>query len=242
MGSSVRTSEHGENMNMTKFEIQNCKLLQGDFRETLDGIRGVDLFFTSPPYNIGSKCPKRLTNRRCGGYDAKSWGSIEGYDDSLPEEEYQKQQKAFLEWCERRLSPNGVIIYNHKPRHKSGNLVKPERWILPLEDEKKLVFWDEIIWDRGSTHNHCKSYVYQQSERLYVLCRPGAKPYFQNEDFYWKPRNGGVGDVWRITPDYSNPHNAPFPVHLAVQCIRMWSRPGGLVCDPHSGSGTTMLA
>jgi site-specific DNA-methyltransferase (adenine-specific) len=109
-------------------------------------------------------------------------------------------------------------------------------------NEKKLVFWDEIIWDRGSTHNHCKSYVYQQSERLYILCRPGAKPYFRNEDFYWKPRNGGVGDVWYIPPDYNNPHNAPFPEHLARQCVRMWSHPGGFVCDPYSGSGTTMLA
>ena len=226
-----------------KFEMAGCELRLGEFASVLDDIHDVDLVLTSPPYNIGTKCPKKITKRKSGGYDSKSWGSIEGYPDALPEGEYQEQQKIFLEWCLSRLSPNGVIVYNHKVRHSGGRMIVPEKWILPLEQEGKLVMWDQIIWDRGSTHNHCPSYVCLQSERLYVLCRPGVKPYFRNHDFYWKVSgNKDVGDVWNIPPDKSNPHNAPFPERLARQIVRMWSKPGSLVVDPYSGSGTTMLA
>ena len=122
-------------------------------------------------------------------------------------------------------------------------MIVPEEWILPLCREGKMVIWDQFVWDRGSTHNHCPSYVCVQSERVYVLCRPGEKPYFRNQDFHWLERkNKDIGDVWRIPPDRSSPHNAPFPERLARQCIRMWSKPESLVVDPYSGSGTTMLA
>ena len=226
-----------------KFQTDGCELRLGDFKESLDDVTNVDLILTSPPYNIGSKHPMKLTNRRNGGYDSKSWGSIEGYPDALPEDQYQEQQKELLEWCLHRLSPDGVIIYNHKVRHKCGRMILPEKWILPLESEGKLIIRDQVVWDHGSTHNHCPAYVCVQSERLYVLCRPGAKPYFRNLDFYWKKSPlKDVGDVWLILPDRKNKHNAPFPECLARQCIRMWSRPGSLVVDPYSGSGTTMLA
>ncbi len=221
------------------FEHNGCKIFCGDYRETITYENYFDLILTSPPYNIGSKSPKRVGKRKLGGYDAKSWGSIEEYQDSLPEAEYQEQQHEFLLWCSKAIKENGVIIYNHKVRHKDGMLMKPDKWF-PSEDI--LVLHDEIVWDRGSTHNHCKYFTYPQSERLYVFKKPGGNIHFKNQPFYWNENTKGLGDVWRIERDRGNGHNAPFPIKLARQCIRMWSPPNGIVCDPYSGSGTTMIA
>ena len=228
---------------MDKYTYKGCTLFLSSFEQVLeDMVSAVDVVVVSPPYNIGSKCPKKIGGRKLGKYDAKSWGAIEGYEDSMPEDDYQKSQVDFLRLCESKLSPNGLIIYNHKPRHKNGVLIKPEEWLNVLVKEKTLVYRDEIVWDRGSTHNHCSSYVFPQSERIYVLCKPNSKPYFNNCDFYWNPKNKGVGDVWRIPPEKGSFHNAPFPLKLARQCIKMWCPPNGLVVDPCSGSGTTMIA
>lgn len=197
------------------------------------------LIFTSPPYNIGSKSPKKLTNRKNGGFDSKSWGAIEHYKDNLPEKEYQDSQKGFLVWASVNVKPTGNIIYNHKERRKNGQLIQPESWFPPT-----VKLTDKIIWDRGSTHNHCSKYTYDHHEILYRLNKKSySNFYFCNQDFYWvSDGNRGVGNVWRIPPDRSNKHNAPFPLKLARQIIRMYCPPNGVVCDPYSGSGTTMIA
>lgn len=227
---------------MKVFTEAGCTLHHGNFRDHIEVDGTVDLIVTSPPYNIGSKSPARLGGRKAGGYDAKSWGAIENYPDALPEDEYQKSQHDFLLWCARLLKPNGVIAYNHKLRHKEGRVISPTRW---FPSESKLVIHDEIVWDRGSTHNHCPSFTYPQSERIYILKRPGASIYFKNQDFFWKAedRLASVGDVWRIPPNYREAdHDAPFPLNLARHCIRLWCPPEGKVCDPYSGAGTTMIA
>lgn len=184
----------------------------------------IDLICTSPPYNIGSKSPKKLTNRRKGGYDSKSWGSIDGYPDTLEEGDYQESQIRFLNWCYHHTS--GAIAYNHKDRHQKGSLICPESWIL----NSSLNIYDKIVWDRKSTHNHNKQYVYQNHEYIYIL---GNKPFFKNER---------LGSVWSIPKSPSNGHCAPFPIELARRLIRLYCPKGGTVCDPYSGSGSTMIA
>jgi len=197
----------------------------------------IDLIITSPPYCIGSLSPKKTGGRRLGGYDAKSYASITDYPDDMPEDKYQESQLEFLDWCSNKLSDNGVLIYNHKNRRKNGQIISPYQWLL---SQKKLIIVDEITWDRGSTHNHCNRFTYQQSEFIYILSKT-KKYYFKNQDFP-NGRNRGVGNVWRINRASNNGHNAPFPLALAEHCIRLWSHPGDIVCDPYSGSGTVMQA
>lgn len=50
-------------------------------------------------------------------------------------------------------------------------------------------------------------------------------------------------DVWEInTTPFTGAHFAVFPEALPATCIRAGCRPGGVVLDPFSGSGTTGLA
>lgn len=51
------------------------------------------------------------------------------------------------------------------------------------------------------------------------------------------------GDVWDITnKHFSEGHFATFPEELPATCIKAGCRPGGVVMDPFSGSGTTGMA
>lgn len=205
-------------------------LVCGPYDGALAEMPPVDLIFTSPPYNISSKGVRQDGFRKEGKYDPKSFGAVRDYPDDLPEPEYQESQRQFLIWAAQHVKPDGVVVYNHKPRHREGRLIKPETWFPP-----DLSPYDEIVWDKGGTMNHCKKYVYQCTERLYVFTKPGGSPYFKQE---------GFGDVWRINRESAREkrHDAPFPLELARRVVQLWSPPGGVVCDPYSGSGTTMLA
>lgn len=51
------------------------------------------------------------------------------------------------------------------------------------------------------------------------------------------------GDVWAIpTQPFTGAHFATMPLTLAERCVQAGCRPGGVVLDPFSGSGTTGLA
>jgi site-specific DNA-methyltransferase (cytosine-N4-specific) len=57
------------------------------------------------------------------------------------------------------------------------------------------------------------------------------------------PRGRNPGSVWTIaTQPFAEAHFAVMPVTLAERCILAGCKPGGVVLDPFSGSGTTGLA
>jgi DNA modification methylase len=207
-------------------------LYLGDYRQKLDHVRA-DLIFTSPPYNIGSKQPANTGKRKHGGYDQKSFRAIREYPDSLPEAEYQDSQEQFMLWAADHLAPNGVLVYNHKPR-RNGRMIHPAEWFCRPAVMQRLRLMEEVIWDRGSTHNHCKQMLYPITERLYVFRRI--------DDRYPLINSRGLTDVWRIPPARKTGHNAPFPSKLAERVIETFSKKSHLVCDPYSGSGTTATA
>ncbi len=56
-------------------------------------------------------------------------------------------------------------------------------------------------------------------------------------------RGRNPGDVWTVpTAPFPQAHFATMPPALAERCIQAGCRPGGVVLDPFSGSGTTGLA
>ena len=213
-----------------------CELRLGNYKKVLSSIKNIDLIITSPPYNIGSKSPAITGKRKYGLFDPKSYKAITDYEDNLPEKVYQHQQHDFLMWCSKHIKENGAVIYNHKPRRKNGKFIRPHKWF-----PRCLVEKDYFIWDRGSTHNHSKEFLYHQTECFYILAKPKAKIFFKNQDFPGGI-NKGVNDVWRFDRAYGNNHNAPFNQELIEHIIRCWSKEGDLICDPYSGSGTVMKA
>jgi len=207
----------------------NCLL-----KEILDN--SIDVIFTSPPYNIGSKANRKDGYRKTGQYDPKSYGGIQGYTDNIPEKEYQNQQIDVLKLAAAKLKSDGVLIYNHKPRRRNGEMVHPMVWLSKVDN---LTLMEEIIWDRGSTHNHSDKLFWPHTERLYVF-RPTNGIYRLKNNDSLKFRS----DIWRI-PLTTRPalgHAAPFPIPLAEAVLLAFARPGDLVCDPYSGSGTTAVA
>jgi DNA modification methylase len=210
----------------------------GTYAKALDDQRGtIDLIFTSPPYNIGSKSPRIDGQRKLGKYDPKSYGGITGYADNLPENRYQDSQVEFLRWCVAALKDDGVLVYNHKPRRKDGSMIHPMQWILRVP---QLVLMEEIIWDRRSTHNHANRLFWPTTERLYVLRKADASYRFLNtaelefRDDHWEiplcSRTAGAKG-----------HACPFSDRLTANVIEAFTKPGELVCDPYSGSGTTAV-
>jgi hypothetical protein len=175
-----------------------------DYREKLAHV-SANLIFTSPPYNIGStalanpglrridpKTGMRRVLKPGEAYSKKDFRGIPDYFDELPEREYQDQEAAFLIWCADHLSRGGVVVYNHKPRHKNKILIPPYEWFLRPEVSARLALHEEIVWDRGSTHNHCPQIMWQQTERLYVFTRA------EDRDLY-SPVNPS-SDLWHIPP------------------------------------------
>jgi site-specific DNA-methyltransferase (cytosine-N4-specific) len=57
------------------------------------------------------------------------------------------------------------------------------------------------------------------------------------------PNGRNPGDVWSIpTRPYKGPHFAAYPIDLPLRCVAAGCKPGGVVLDPFTGSGTTGLA
>lgn len=209
----------------------------GTYANALSDVRA-NLIFTSPPYNIGSQQSAKTGLRKHGLYDPKSYGGITGYDDALPEDRYQDQQAKFLIWCGEHLTDDGVLVYNHKPRRREGAMVHPASWFLRPEVTRVITLMEEITWDRGSTHNHSNRMMWNHTERLYVFRRSDGKyPLLNTGDL---PQRS---DVWRINrPASTGGHACPFSTELADAVISAWSKPGDLVCDPYTGSGTTAVS
>lgn len=187
----------------------------------------VDIIITSPPYNIGPKGGSK--ERRRGGKSSggRAWEGI-GYETKSTEGEYQDWQLCVLAELFRVARDGASLFYNHKVRQQGGKAIHPMEWLFKAEG---WVLRQEIIWDRGSTHNHEPSYFWPHDERIYWLTK--GKPTLPdkpiNQPTVWQ-FHGPVADTW---------HPSPFSDELPRRCLEAVGRPGCTVMDPFGGSMTT---
>lgn len=212
----------------TEFETFKDSFIVGD---SLDVMRRfpdecIDLFFTSPPYNLKNSSGNGMKDGRGGKWEkAALVHGYDGWDDNMPYDQYCDWQHACLEEMLRCLKNDGAIFYNHKWRVQNG-LLQDRHEIL-----KDLPVRQIIIWQRAGGINFNAGYFLPTYEVIYMICKPGFKLEKGANKF---------GDVWTFKQDMNNPHPAPFPEELADRVVT--SAPGTMVCDPFSGSGTTALA
>ena len=186
----------------------------------------VDLFVTSPPYNLRNSTGNGMKDGRGGKWEkaALVYG-YDGHDDAMPHQEYVEWQRDCLTAMMRLLKSDGAIFYNHKWRVQGG-LIQDRSDILEGFPVRQV-----IIWQRDGGINFNPGYFLPTYEVVYLICKP---------EFRLAPKANAQGDVWRIPQETENPHPAPFPVELAQRCIA--STNAELVCDPFMGSGQTAIA
>ena len=185
----------------------------------------VDLIITSPPYNLGHD------SWPMGGNGRQPRQNGIGYKDSMDEAEYQEWQLVCLVEMYRVAKPGASLFYNHKVRQSDGRVVHPMKWLNGPKDPWTLR--QEIIWDRGSTHNHNSYLFWQHDERIYWLVK-GKSPTFPNRPI-------GMSTIWSFHGPVSGTwHPAPFSEELPRRCIEALGHDGITVLDPFAGSCSTV--
>jgi DNA modification methylase len=206
----------------------------------------VGLVFTSPPY-----------------FNARDYAEYDSYGD------YLDFLAEVARECGRVLAEGRYLVVNTSPvlEPRSCRSDQSTRRPIPFDlhpriEEAGFRFIDDIIWAKPepSAKNrvagfgmHRKPLAYKpNSVTEYVMV------YRTDTDklIDWNLRRCDEeaveeslvrGDfersnLWRLNPDTSNEHPAPFPEGLAERVVRYYSMVGDLVLDPFSGSGTTAVA
>ena len=181
----------------------------------------VDLIITSPPYNLGKT--HHTGNNRFNSYN--------GFDDSMPEEDYQVWQEKILNECYRVLKKEGSILYNHKNRISKGRQISPYEWIF----KTKFIVKQEIVWFNRS-QNFDKIRFYPMTERVYWLAKSEKTKLFNainHHDVFdtkdWQPV--GTNGLFKRA----------FPLKMVDDFLKCFPE-AMTVLDPFSGSGTVAVS
>lgn len=182
----------------------------------------VDLFITSPPYNLKNSTGNGMKDGRGGKWEnAALQNGYMNHNDNMPYDEYCKWQRSCLKQMYRLLSDEGAIFYNHKWRVQAG-LLQDRHEIV-----KDLPVRQIIIWHRKGGINFNAGYFLPTYEVIYLIAKPGFK---------LVKGSNRLGDVWEIKQELNNPHPAPFPEELIDRIIS--STNAKIIVDPFGGSGT----
>ena len=204
-------------------------IINGDTLEELKKLPSnfVDMGITSPPYNKGEKQKGWLVKNI--EYDNVS--------DKKEENQYQKEQIEVLNEIYRIIKPGGSFFYNHKLRWDKGKMIHPMEWLSKTD----WTIRQEIIWDRGIAANIRGWRFWQVEERIYWLYKPIDKNLIGQE---LNSKHALMTSIWRFLPEQKIKHPAPFPLQLPLRCIYsiMDDKKDGIIIDPYSGSGTTLVA
>ncbi len=205
------------------YEKDGITIFNGDCEKVMNqfDLNCFDITVSSPPYNtIQSTKPsgffKEHNHKQNAGYD--------GYEDNLEEVDYVKWINRVFSRC-AELS-EGLVWVNHKTRYRDKKGLHPVRML-------NLNFYSEIIWNRkGSVTMNAKKFA-PSHEFIYGF----GEPHFWNNDV------NTYMSVWDIMPERDvKGHPCPFPVSIPSRLINASCPEGGVVFDPFSGAGSTLIA
>jgi DNA modification methylase len=223
-----------------------------DVLDFLDGLPddSVQLVLTSPPYNLG---------KRYG--DGPS-------ADTMRAVYYHGWLMQVISEAARILREGGVLALQVGQTRDHDNRLMPLD-VLLFEDTRRagLTFQSRVVW----TTPHGLTPRTRLAERYETLlvCSKGPAPTFNptaarlpqkqpGKRAFKGPRRGHLSghplgawptNVWKLhnvghhSPDRRfGAHPAAYPLALARRAVLLYSRPGDVICDPFSGSGTTQVA
>jgi site-specific DNA-methyltransferase (adenine-specific) len=211
------------------------EIYHGDCREILPEVHHVNLTVCSPPYNQLSSLLKEPTGSWAqvgGGLNfVRNWQKA-GYQDDLPEPEYQQWQNEIFALIGVVSEPNASLFYNHQVRWRDSGIIHPLLWFHPHG-------WDlreEIIWARNGGMMMNARMFCRFDERILWFVR--------GDSWKWNQKAVGWGTVWKIACDQGGgkKHPVAYPQEIPARAIAAVTDPGDLVLDPFMGSGTTLKA
>lgn len=215
---------------MIKIFNENCKTTMIKLEDNL-----LDLIVTSPPY-----------------YNAKDYSYYNSVKDYMGQMKdiftlvYDKLKLSRM--CVINISP---VLVQRKNRNKQSYRIPLPFYFVPMMEEIGFEFLEDIIWVKpdGSAPNrnggffrHRKPVAYKPNiVNEYVLVFKKPAPFLIDKVL----KNDSLVDdgyertnIWKLNPDTSNWHPAPFPESLVERIVKYYSYENDIVYDPFAGSGT----
>lgn len=191
----------------------------------------IDLVVTSPPYNSGQEYEENMTDIEYGSFIAEVFSLLK-----------------------RVLKRDGRICWIIAPTISRKNVEFPfplEYITMKAAKKASLCFWETIIWNQlhseaqtswGSWQSASAPFIRHQTERILLFVKQTRKRLAKGESSLFKKGEfeKATLDIWDIKPDTKKGfHPCPFPLDLALRCVKLFSYVNDIILDPFMGSGTT---
>ena len=215
------------------------KIVLGDCIEVLNQIpeESVDLIFADPPYNL------QLAGELLRPNNSKVMGVDNDWDQFNSFKDYDQFSRKWLKACQRVLKQTGSlwVIGSYHNIFRIGSV---------LQD---LGFWilNDIIWRKTNPMPNFRGRRFTNAHETLIWCgkNSSTKGYTFNYDSM-KSLNEGLQmrSDWllplctggeRLKRNGHKAHPTQKPESLISRVILATSKPGDLIVDPFSGSGTT---
>ncbi len=193
----------------------------------------VDLYITSPPYNVGIE-----------------YASIK---DDNQYSNYLSFTKEWLDNCFYWAKESGRLCLNIPLDKNKGGVQSVGADIINIAKSVGWKYHTTIIWNESNISRRTAWGSWMSASAPYVIAPVELIVVFYKD--VWKKKHKGNNDItkseflewtnglWSFNGESKKRigHPAPYPRELPKRCIKLFSYIGDTICDPFTGSGTTMI-